>query len=312
MHLFIRKIIAFLLFSSILTATIILLINDRIKKVALCRVSSNVRYIALGHSHTQHAFNDSLISDFKNFGYAAESYFYTLIKTRMVVEQNKNIKVVFIEFSNNQIISEMDSWTWGERVSSRYNTVTPFMRWDEHALILKNNLPLFINNLSVSTKEGLGNLITKKLDYSDKIGWYSGFKQNNLDSILAQLRPENAQMNFVTELSVCNIKYLKLLINYCETQGKKVILIRSPLHKKYPLLANEPVYKYILNLEFQNQEYLDFSRFPLADSEFGDLQHINYRGAAKFSRWFSKLLKDGLIYQKDKQQFINERMKLVE
>jgi len=230
----------------------------------------------------------------------------------MVLEQNRNIELVFIEFSNNQIIGEMDTWTWGERVSSRYNTFTPFMSLKDHALIFNNNSYVFFNNLSISTKTGLENLITENLDYSSKIGWYSSLRQNKVDSILAQLPTENQKLSFSTDLSFTNIKYLKKLINYCQDKGKRVFLIRSPLHKKYPLLANELVYKSVLNSEFNNLEYLDFSKFPLSDSEFGDLQHVNYRGAARFSSWFDQLLKDGLISKKDKQEFINERIKVIE
>jgi hypothetical protein len=170
---------------------------------------------------------------------------------------------------------------------------------------------LFFNNLSISTKTGLENLITENLDYSSKIRWYSSLRQNKVDSILGQLPRENQKLCFSTDLSFNNIKYLKLLINYCQDKGTRVFLFRSPLHKKYPLLANEFVYKSVLNSEFNNLEYLDFSKFPLSDSEFGDLQHVNYRGAARFSSWFDQLFKDGLIYKKDKQEFINERIKVI-
>jgi hypothetical protein len=230
----------------------------------------------------------------------------------MVLEQNRNIELVFIEFSNNQIIGEMDTWIWGERVSSRYNTFTPFMSLEDHALIFNNNFSLFFNNLSISTKTALENLLTDNLDYSSKIGWHSSLRQNKVDSILCQLPKENQQLSFSKDLSFNNIKYLKLLINYCQEKGKRVFLIRSPLHKKYPLFANELFYKSVLNSEFKNLEYLDFSKFPLSDIEFGDLQHINYRGAARFSIWFDQLLKDGLIYKNDKQEYINNRIKFIE
>ena len=94
LFLFFRKITSFIVLLSIITVTTFLCINLRIREIASFKISPNIKYISLGHSHTQHAFNDSLISDFKNLGFAAESYFYTLIKTKMVLEQNRNIELV--------------------------------------------------------------------------------------------------------------------------------------------------------------------------------------------------------------------------
>ncbi len=57
--------------------------------------------IILGHSHSECAYNDSLISGVANFSQSGESYFYTFFKTKKLIEQNPNINTVLIEFSNN-------------------------------------------------------------------------------------------------------------------------------------------------------------------------------------------------------------------
>ena len=64
----------------------------------------------------------------------------------------------------------------------------------------------------------------------------------------------------------------------------------------------------ILSTRFADIEFLDFAKYPLQNSEFGDFDHLNYRGARKFSIWFNQLIDDGLLERTDKQSFINERI----
>ena len=86
-------------------------------------------------------------------------------------------------------------------------------------------------------------------------------------------------------------------------------LIRSPLHKSYFGRKNERKYHKIRQQFFNNIEYLDFNSFPIQDNEFRDLEHLNYKGAKKFSIWFDSLLKDSLLNVREKQKFINAKIK---
>lgn len=60
---------------------------------------------------------------------------------------------------------------------------------------------------------------------------------------------------------------------------------------------------------FPSIEYLDFSKFPLDNSEFGDLEHLNYKGAKVFSNWFAQLLNKGILEKSNKQELINGEIK---
>jgi hypothetical protein len=71
-------------------------------------IPSKPTYLAFGHSHSQCAIDDSLIQHMKNLSDAGEAYFYTLQKTGAFIDQNPSVSIVFIEFANNQISSQMD------------------------------------------------------------------------------------------------------------------------------------------------------------------------------------------------------------
>ncbi len=86
-----------------------------INEYAEFKLPDNPKYIVLGHSHPECAFNDSLIQNFKNLSQSGESYFYTYFKCKKILETNASIKVVFIEFTNNQLDETMNDWIWKDK-----------------------------------------------------------------------------------------------------------------------------------------------------------------------------------------------------
>ena len=85
-----------------------------IKNSANFKLKPQTKYLVLGHSHPECAFNDSLINNLKNLAQTGESYYYTYFKTIKVLEQNPSIEIVFVEFTNNQIYELMNNWIWGK------------------------------------------------------------------------------------------------------------------------------------------------------------------------------------------------------
>ena len=82
------------------------------------KIKESSRILIVGHSHSECAYNDSLINNVVNFSQSGESYFYTYFKTKKFIEQNPNIQTVLIEFSNNQIAFSMNNWIWAEKYMS--------------------------------------------------------------------------------------------------------------------------------------------------------------------------------------------------
>ena len=104
--------------------------------------------------------------------------------------------------------------------------------------------------------------------------------------------------------SVYSLYYLEKIIKLCKDNNINVFLIRSPYHHKSPIIQNEYNLQMLKNLKFIDIEFLDFKDFPLKNSEFGDLNHLNYKGAIIFSKWFNAILKNGLLERVNKKQMI--------
>ena len=158
--------------------------------------------------------------------------------------------------------------------------------------MVKNNLSGFINVLSITAKSNLTKILLKKYNYMDleQMGGYNFLSENKINSLIAF---PNTQNNYVldSEISEINLSYLQKTIDYCLAKNKKVFLIRSPKHSLADT-NNEAIHKEILNSIFKNIDFLDFKDFELNNSEYRDFEHVNYKGANKFSIYFDSIIKN--------------------
>lgn len=296
----------FLLFVLIYT------LNEVTAKKANFKLDQDIKYVVFGHSHPACAFNDSLISNLRNLSDNGESYFYTYPKVKNIILQNPKIEAIFIEFTNNQIDAKlMDDWIWEDkRMSFRYPKYMPFIDGQDHLLLIEKNFTNFGNCLSVSVKEKASRILKNDFDYVDEIGGYNYLDRHKTDSLLKVRKPKinNKVVKTNPKLAHYNIKYLNKIIDFCKENNKKVFLIRSPQHKEYPKLNNENIYSEVKKKYFSTVELLDFNDFPLDNAAFGDLDHLNFKGAKVFSNWFDALLKEDLLNRQDKQDFIKRQM----
>ncbi len=309
MKKFILQLIQFLSIAIAIVSMLFFVSHYFIEKNSKFEISQDIDKIFIGHSHSECSYDDSLISNSANFSSSGESYFYNYFKTIQLLKQNKNIKTIFVEFSNNQIQEDADEWIWGEEyMSHRYPLYAPFMGIEDQKLLLTKNSNSFLKSLSIFFRRSMSTIADNDYDYSKKIGGYRYLERNETESLLN--KQENTDLKIKNHsLSTYNLKYLKKIINASNENNVKIYLIRSPLHPKFKGLANEDFFKKVLKTRFSDVEFLDFKDFPLNNDEFGDLQHLNFTGARKFSLFFNELLSDGLLEKKDKQAFINDEIK---
>lgn len=272
-------------------------------------------YIVLGHSHSASAFNDSLISNFSNFSASGEAYFYTYLKAKKIIPNNKQIRVVFIEFDNTSIDKRMDSWTWGdEYIHSQFPFYFPLLKFAEFQFLWKKNSKAILNCAPQSFIKSMGYNylsilnINTSINIKNKFGGYWYLVRDKTDSLINNMSTNLINKKTDSDISETNINYLSKIIELCKKNKVKVFLIRSPILYKYTGLENEQKLKKLLSTQFSDFEFLDFKDFPLQNSEFGDLSHLNYKGAKKFSSFFNNLIASGLLNKNNKQDFINNEI----
>ncbi|MFV8225107.1 hypothetical protein [Christiangramia aquimixticola] len=263
--------------------------------------------IVVGHSHSECSFNDELIAGFSNKSNSGQSYFYNYFKLKEILKDNPQLKTVFIEYSNLDIVEQRENWVWGEEKIVEYFPVYAFyMDSDSHEILYRNNPKDYKGSLTAILKRSLVT-VANGMDLTDKTGGYQKLQKNlpqnfDPDEIF---KPVDIPSIPVAEV---NLEYLNKMILLCRRYGVEVVLVRSPLHKSYQGFKAEELYKKVRQERFGNVKYLDFSKFPIADEGFADPEHLNAQGAEKFSIWFDQLLQDGLLAQVNPQDLINEEM----
>ena len=276
------------------------------------KIKKNTKYIILGHSHAECAYNDSLILNFENFSQSGESYFYTLPKIKEIITKNPQIKTIFLELTNNQLTKNVEEWITGKKYLGYYYAMYfPYISIKNHLFLVKNTPLESVRNLPIVCKD----LLKKSASTHSYPYEYGGFKavQGNLDSYKTN-KIQHKNEDFVeieNGVSEIQLRYLQEIISFLEEKKVDLILIRTPQHKSYQGFANEKDFNNVLKNELAHVKFLDLVNFPLSDNDFRDPEHLNGQGAKKLSKWFNLFLKEDitLLFKNQKHvsyQFINE------
>lgn len=308
---FFKNTILFAIGASLFVLLIIVFSNKKINHSSVFSIPVNISTLILGHSHSQNSFNDSLIDNTKNFSQSGEIYFYSYLKLKKVVSINDKIKNVFVEFTNNQICLDMEKWTKNEQyISYKVPKYAPIMDVDDYKYIISENPIAFLKTIPILFQKNLHCVLFKEKDYIKYSDWGGFFrdKKMKVDSLLLARKANPIKPDLGKDYTDINLKYLDKIISFCKANKINVYLVRSPQHKEYTGVSNEKKYQELLNNRYKNIPFLDFNNFPLLNEDYRDLDHLNYKGARKFSIFFNTLFRNGLLNKNKKQEFIDSEM----
>lgn len=291
MKIFILRSITVLGILVILLTGFELITSKVIRSNSELQLNNQPKYLVLGHSHPEVAFNDSLINNLVNLSESGESFFYTYHKSKEIIASNLSIKTVFIEFTNNSIDKKMEDWTWDcNYMSSRFERFAPFIAAKDKLRLLSHNPSCFFSTFPLLLNERIDQLLKGDLNFSKKLGGYRVMNPKKaivMDERLKELNEFDADTE---TFSKTNLDYLERLIHYCSKHNKRVILIRTPQRADYEFWGNEDRFQQIRKDRFADITFMDLSKFKLKDDEYSDPAHLNYRGSKRFSLWFNAAL----------------------
>lgn len=288
-----------IVFSFIFTGVIIgtnSILSKYVSRNATFSIPHHITNVLLGHSHTECAFNDSLIQNTINLAQSGESYLYTYIKCKNIIDENPHITNVFIEYTNNQITTASHEFIWSNQyLEYRYPLYSPFMSMQDVTLLAQGNPKGFIRSYIIGLKTFAKQIVANDFEYIPKMGGFLPLERMIPENDRGLTVPifkvfEITQKYIIPEFSDINLQYLRKTIDVCKKNNVQVFLIRSPLHSHYSNYTHEPAFNMTLQLQFADVPFLDFAAFPLQNKHFADLQHLNKNGANIFSVWFNEYL----------------------
>ncbi len=290
MVLFIKNIIKFFIifYGSFIGA--IFINNYIIDKKGDFRLDKGINSIIIGNSQPECAYNDSLIKNFKNLAKPAEPYFYNYQKLKKIIEQNPQLINVFVEFNPTNIMVREDQKIWRDKfINLHLPNYNALLAYEDHKLLAIKNLTGYHQANLLSLRNNINRIILNRYNFIDSIGGYKYLRRNKVNadpnSIINNKQKQHLISNI--QISTYNLLYLDKIIQLCEKSNINIYLVRSPYHQNFVGHSYESLFQQIRKERYSNTPFLDFQDFELLDDEFGDLQHLNYKGARKFSIWFN-------------------------
>lgn len=253
--------------------------------------------LILGHSQAECALNDSLIQGSKNLAQGGEAYFYTYQKLRKLLPENPQVKTVFLSFSNNQVEKKMDEWTYDDKhLSNYFPKYSGQLDFEDYTLLMKYNPKEVLSGELKALKNNFSFILKNQKSYLSNNNWggYLYLKRNKIDSLLKANYIRTLKKETTDEISIINLNYLKKIVSLCKQNNVKLVFFRTPIHRVLFDSYNEKNFQIIRNEQFNEVVFLDFHDFKLNNDEYGDFNHLNFKGAKKFSMHFNTILQHDL------------------
>lgn len=262
------------------------------KKTYFEKAADSVEVLVLGNSHMLHGINPDYFSA-KGFNLASgfQNYFYDKELALKYLDRLKKVKLVFISadyISFYYRIEEVADWidygyyrAWGIRYPG-------LSIWDSRNY---SNFMLYTpsNSLKYILKgDKLGmsrNVKTNGFNPEDSAGY-----KERVDDVNGKMRADyhTGIINFKRQEE--NIKNLETLMAALQKRNIRVVLVTMPVFSTYSKFCdttiisrnNDIINNMVSKYNCQYKNYFTDQHFEIAD--FHDNDHLNYIGAAKFTR----------------------------
>lgn len=274
-----------------------LLLSFQILNLKFSAELPKVHYIFLGHSQPEGAIDDTYIANSKNLSQGGEAYFYTYQKLKKIIKDNKELKTVFVSFSNNQIEKKMDNWAFDDIHLNQYYSKYSFLMDPQEIFLVAKKNPSYFAQANLASLENNWKTIIKRKNLTDNRNWggYLLITKTKLDSLKKVNYIGKLKKDHNNELSETSLHYLKKIVNLCKANDKEVVFIRTPYDQDLLKVYDEALFQKIRKNQFPDIPFWDFRDTAISKSGFLDYDHLNQKGAKEFSEILEKRI---LIFEK--------------
>lgn len=294
MRKFIKHIISFLIFFGVFVAFSFIIFSFLVnKKAKNFVVESNIEKVFIGDSHIQKDINDFYINNAINIGERAEATYYSFYKLKYLLENNSNIKQVYLGFSYHNLSSYYNPFVKGKyslTTAPKYFYLLPNSK--KIALLLENCYHVSFYKSIV--KSGIEILKDKRKPY--KGGYINKYQNTRVNKKIIDKRisfqyfDSKGSLNGYSDLS---IEYLLKIKELCKNNKVDFYIINTPLHHYYK--AKVPakfINKFDALIRENNIKEINGNSEDYIDSDFiPDGDHLSKEGAIIFSKYLNNQAK---------------------
>jgi len=255
-------------------------------------IAVSKKILILGDSNSECAINDSIYKSSINLSASADSYFYSYLKLKKVMNTNE-IDTLLLSFSPHNIFNNGGQFN-DSYIYSRFKVYYPLMDENDFRFLIKNNPFAVFKSTPPIIKVTLENSVKVILNKPIHYGKFNLLNRNILIEVQEKLK-NGKKLPFFEILekliiSKHEIEYLNKIVSFCKKEKIKLFLVNTPKRKElleYPKYGVMEFNKFY-DLNYSDIVYLDFSQLKMSNDFYGDFVHLNMKG----STYFSNLLKN--------------------
>lgn len=269
------------------------LINNR--RNQLLTLNPDIYLAFAGNSTVECSVDDRLIGHSINIAQAGEAYLYSYAKIKALLEENPQIRYVFISYSYADLLIEKEE-TWvldGYFIVEKVRNYNYLLGRQERAFLLKSNPASYLSGVIKSVVVNLETVAKSfvKDGPGNSIPVFGGYKRLDRDKLSADPGSGTGKDEKVLQ-SITQVRYLRMISELCHQHSVKLVMLNPPKHNSYNENLNPGIRQLWLDVRnsLPSDSLLDLSGFLLPDSCFGDLSHLNYKGARVFSHHLNDIL----------------------
>lgn len=245
----------------------------------LCKTEANILF--LGNSRIQYGVN---IPHSLNAGLNADNYVFSYLKLKLLKKYNPQIDTLILGYDKTTLTH------YFEISDEKFHPIFwDILDIDDWLFFLKHDKPIFMSPLSwlkilYPIKSHLESIKFQELG----IGGYNYLYRDKLSEAIQQYKKSTSSIH-VDKLQEM---YLRKIEQFCSNNDIKLIFLNMPSHPiTYDQSEDDFLDHYVLS-HYSDIPYWDYEFVQLPDSCYGDLTHINYRGAKIISTQIKKKLQN--------------------
>jgi hypothetical protein len=238
--------------------------------------------LVLGDSSTTFGIDDSIYSRSTNISGSGTTYVYSYFKLGKFLDENDHIDTVLLSLQNAAIV-DLEMF---EKANMMYHVpfLLPFFDRDAIAIFVDENRKPFISSVLNISPRPVIRFILKRgaISYQNlSLGGYEKLDRNKLQEDISL---HNTQPSEEKPYSPIQKKYLLKIVSLCKSNNITLILINTPTYKP-DLYGHLDTVNDFYNTYLSGVTDINYSAFPLPDSCYADIGHLNYNGAEIFSKY---------------------------
>lgn len=252
------------------------------------RLPENCNIVFLGNSHMECAINDTILKNSFNFGRSAEHMEFIYCKIKLLKRYNPQLDTVIIGY-DNVILAQHSNEAFNTALFSPYYYDTYEIE-DLYSLCKYSSFSYIESHIThpfnwFKLTQILKSYLDEKVSIKNMSNM-GGYLYLSRDKLAEHINLTHGKSHNKDEYEELSIYFLNNIINYCKNNCITLIFLCPPQHSKSPL--DSSFYREFHNDYYNNIKFYDFKVFELPDSCFGDLNHLNYKGARVFSEYLEK------------------------